>query len=520
MKYLNKDDRDSIVFNNIKTDEWLKYFKSLWTSDTLEDEVEIEIGTNMPTMDIDLIEFEEMESILNSFHNNKTPGNDGLNMELFKYAPLEIKHRLLHIINLCWTTFQIPDEWKEAVVTPIFKKGDRWNCNNYRGISILNAAYKVYAKIICRRLNTISEYKLREEQCGFRKGRSCSDCVYVAQQIIQKRREFNLPTYMMFVDYEKAFDRVKRDKLWEIMYDKCYPIHLIRVIQSMYNNTEILINNITETSTKAKVNQGVKQGCPLSPALFNLYIDAAIEEWQRNLKIGLKINNLFINTMLFADDQIIFAMSESDLQRSVYKLQTCMINYNLKISNRKTKTMAFLGPDHLRCKIVINKEIIEQVSSFKYLGCTITYLKEQDVDIKINRFQGMCGTIIRTLKNKTLPETQLKFYKTLAVPLLTYGCENWTLNRNNKRKLESSEMKFLRSVAGLTLLDKQKNVDIRNRLQIYNLYERVQAQKQNWYEHIERMEHYRLPKILLNYKPTGRRSVGRPRTRWIDDIIL
>jgi hypothetical protein len=75
-------------------------------------------------------------------------------------------------------------------------------------ISLLNVAYKVCAKIITRRLNVINEYTLSEDQFGFRKGRSCSDCILIMEQFIQKRREYNLPTYVLFTDYEKAFDRV------------------------------------------------------------------------------------------------------------------------------------------------------------------------------------------------------------------------------------------------------------------------------------------------------------------------
>jgi sorting nexin-29 len=82
---------------------------------------------------------------------------------------------------------KIPDGWTRGVVCPIFKKGNRRDCNNYKGISLLNVAYKVCAKIITRRLNIINEYTLSEEQRGFRKGRSCSDCIFIMEQFIQKK---------------------------------------------------------------------------------------------------------------------------------------------------------------------------------------------------------------------------------------------------------------------------------------------------------------------------------------------
>jgi sorting nexin-29 len=99
---------------------------------------------------------------------------------------------------------KILDGWTRGVICPIFKKRNSWECNNYKGISLLNVAYKVYAKIITRRLNIINGYTLPEEQCGFRKGRSFSDCIFIMEQFIQKRRKFNLPTYVLFIDCESA----------------------------------------------------------------------------------------------------------------------------------------------------------------------------------------------------------------------------------------------------------------------------------------------------------------------------
>jgi hypothetical protein len=104
----------------------------------------------------------------------------------------------------------------------------------------------------------------------------------------------------------------------------------------------------------------------------------------------------------------------------------------------------------------------------------------------------------------------------MAVPMLTYASENWTINRSDKKKIESAEMKFLRSVAGYTLLDQKRSTDIRSELKIFNLTERIQKQKENWHEHILRMTTDRLPKVLLNYKPRGYRNIGRSIARWED----
>jgi hypothetical protein len=257
---------------------------------------------------------------------------------------------------------KIPDEWTREVICPIFKKANKWDCNNYRGISLLNVAYKVYANIITRRLNIINEYILSEEQCGFRKGRSYSDCIFITEQLIQKRREFNLSTYVLFVDCEKAFDRVPRGKMWNIMKNKGFPDHIVKAVRGLYINTRIKIDKGTSVSNKEiHINQGIKQGCPMFPILFNIFIDEVIRQWQDVLILDFKIGNTVLNTILFAGDQAVFNESEAGLQRAVNRLENITDVFNMRISTMKAKTMTFQGKNHIKCKIVIDNKTIEQV---------------------------------------------------------------------------------------------------------------------------------------------------------------
>jgi hypothetical protein len=125
----------------------------------------------------------------------------------------------------------------------------------------------------------------------------------------------------------------------------------------------------------------------------------------------------------------------------------------------------------------------------------------------------MCGTIKRTLINKTRKDTQLKFHKVMAVPVLLHGCENWALNRVDRRKIETAEMKFLRRVAGYTVRDEVRNTTVREELQIFNIGERIQSRKIEWHEHLSRMEQQRIAQQVVFYKPIGYRDIGCPRRR-------
>ena len=130
----------------------------------------------------------------------------------------------------------------------------------------------------------------------------------------------------------------------------------------------------------------------------------------------------------------------------------------------------------------------------------------------------MCGTKSTTLNGKTQLSTQIKFYKVMAVPVLMYGSENWSLNRSDKRKIEAAEMRFLRPMTGYTLWDKKRSSDIREQLGTFNINDKLTQYIIHWREHIQIMDDNRLPKQILNYKPEGRRNIGRPETRWEDDF--
>jgi len=139
---------------------------------------------------------EELETTIKTLEARKSPRSDGINNELYN-APKCFLHKFFNFLNVCWIYGDIPEEWRRAIVIPIHKKGDRNNPDNYRGISSLNTGYKIYSKIIAKRLTAIAEVLILEEQNGFRKGRSCMDCIFSASQIIEKHREFNIPTYIL-----------------------------------------------------------------------------------------------------------------------------------------------------------------------------------------------------------------------------------------------------------------------------------------------------------------------------------
>jgi hypothetical protein len=142
-------------------------------------------------------------------------------------------------------------------------------------------------------------------------------------------------------------------------------------------------------------------------------------------------------------------------------LNNILKDFEMKISCRKSKTVAFLGQKPVSSKIVVENKILEQVNTFNYLGCHVSYDGEKDIQDKITKFLKILGLLNNVLKpNQVHKTTKLKVYNTLAVLPLIYGSEIWTLRKQDKIRLTTSEMKFLRKTAGYISMDHKQNEEI------------------------------------------------------------
>ncbi|KAJ4426453.1 hypothetical protein ANN_27267 [Periplaneta americana] len=156
------------------------------------------------------------------------------------------------------------------------------------------------------------------------------------------------------------------------------------------------------------------------------------------------------------------------------------------------------------------------ITSVLKRSCQI--LRDYDQKEKIEKFNYINGTIRRTLKSKARKDTLLKFYKVISVPSLLYGSETWVMKKKDASRLQTNEMKFLRSVAGYRKIEHKRNEEIREELEIYELNTKIEEYRNTWMSHISRMQDDRIPYKFWKYKPRGRRDIGRPAKRWMDQF--
>jgi hypothetical protein len=170
----------------------------------------------------------------------------------------------------------------------------------------------------------------------------------------------------------------------------------------------------------------------------------------------------------------------------------------------------------LRTKIVIDNKIIEQVNSFNYLGNMISYEKELDIDNKLHNYLKITGILNNVFRpQKTLRKRRIKLYNTLALPVLLYGSKTWTFRARDARRITAAEMKYMRRTAGYIWTD-YKNAQIAKELKITPILGKLLEYKRNWIQHVNRMPHNRLPRVIKRYSRTGSRNHGRPLKRLLD----
>ena len=112
---------------------------------------------------------------------------------------------MAEVFNMVWREGVAPGDWKNAVIVPVYKKGSRLDCTNYRGISLMSIVGKVFARVLNERVKVMTADKVMDEQGGFRSGRGCSDQIFAVKQIVEKTIEKDRKMYMAFVDLEKAY---------------------------------------------------------------------------------------------------------------------------------------------------------------------------------------------------------------------------------------------------------------------------------------------------------------------------
>ena len=306
---------------------------------------------------------------------------------------------------------------------PPSRKGNLRQCGNYRTISLINHTSKIMLRVILNRLKKEAEEHLAEEQAGFRPGRSTVEQIFNCHIMMEKHLH-QKELFHNFIDFKKAFDRVWHEGLWHVM--RSFGIEgLIQIIQALYNtpSSAVLLNS--DIGEFFKTTVGVRQGCLLSPVLFNLFLEKIMRETLNNFHSTISIGGRTISNLRFADIDLMGG-SNTELQELTNRLTSRAGAHGMEVSSEKSKVMTN-GANKTPAQIYMNGQQLEEVSAFKYLGATLTKDSRSTTEIKsrLAIATPIMAKLDKIWKNISFPTMRL--YRALVLSTLLYGCESWTM---------------------------------------------------------------------------------------------
>ncbi|KAK3541097.1 hypothetical protein QTP86_013352 [Hemibagrus guttatus] len=358
--------------------------------------------------------------------SGKAVGPDDIPVEVWKCLGEAAVEFLTSLFNRVLESERMPEEWRRSVLVPIFKnKGDVQSCSNYSGITLMSHTMKLWERVVEARLRKVVE--ICEQQYGFMPRKSTTDAIFALRILMEKYRDGQRELHCVFVDLEKAYDRVPREELWYCMRKIGVAEKYVRVVQDMYERSRTVVRCAVGQTEEFKVEVGLHQGSALSPFLFAIVMDQLSEEVRQESPW----------TMMFADDIVICSESREQVEENLEMWRLALERRGMKVSRSKTEYMC-VNEREGSGKVRLQGEEVKKVQEFKYLGSTVQSNGECGKEVKKrvqagwNGWRKVSGVLC---DRKISVRIKGKVYRTVVRPAMLYG-ETVSLRKRQESELE------------------------------------------------------------------------------------
>ena len=461
----------------------------------------------MPTVLNDIISCSDSIEVLRQLPLGKSPGIDGLQYEAYINSSDIMVEYLCKLFNVILRNGVYPDSWAMAMISPIHKKGDKSDVNNYRGISLLCTVSKIFTKILNIKMTTWVDIncKLDESQAAYRKGYSTIDHIFSLYCIAQKftcRKGGRF--YCAFVDFSKAFDSIPHSKLWYTLIKEGVHGNFLKVLMSMYSKLKSCIKTPLGITEHFQCILGTRQGCMISPLLFIIYLMELNKMLLNSNCPGIFLDNNYpdVHLLMYADDICIMADTVGRLQQQLNVLELFCKRYGMRVNLTKTNVIVFRngGPLRKNEKFYYNNQQIETATYYKYLGtlfssslkwpACLNNLSQQASKAQMFHISSLFKTY-----GDTPISASFNIFDKCIVPILLYGSEIW--GYQYREQIEKIQIDFCKRLLGVS--SQTPNLAVlgdcgRKPLSVIYMTRCIKF----WLKLVQNFESHRLPKRCYN----------------------
>lgn len=409
------------------------------------------VSTQCQPMSTQTITREDVTNQLCKMKAGKAAGPDGLKPDMYRAirtSNIVVEHLSRCLNGILNGEHQVPVSWKTSRTTLIPKK-KRPTVDTFRPIAIMNTSYKIFMGITKQSIEEHLKKNglLEEQQAGFTPRRRTTDNLFVLKYIIEETYKDKKPLFVLSVDFQKAFDSVRRSKLMELLMELNVDRNILDVVASVYTGDQTALYLNGEKQVDIEVSSGIRQGCNGSTVLFLIVTYIIITRLQHE-NIGFRNEKFNIGSLFYADDGLILARSLDDARRNIDVLTLVAEECGLTINRRKSKIIVF------NCKEKYeNIENMEVVDEIEYLGVTVTNkkrcflpYKKKHIEVARKMTNNIYSVISRCCNRLMVGKT---YWKGLAVPTFLYASEILDFTETDLGALQRIENQVYRGILQL-----------------------------------------------------------------------